>query len=379
VRVPASERAKLLKLYNDVIRKEAKAKSLLYYQSEWERMWESIKNARTEAGKRTLPKTPPLLLLVKFATPDGQTRGNKNAPCVVDLRRGELRIPSYSVSVRLRKSLVEALVEENGLEPRPDFVLQVTRRSFLRLIASRAPPLLPPRLPLRAIAIDENAVHGFAVAVWDLPKAGKVVLSYFAMMKPRNRGAIDRCAALLQSAADGDAEALKEARELLPLELTSPEKLAELAAATKRKEKRLNEAFIQRLVALVRKLAREAKARGWIVSIVADPISHKSLKGSRLQRTLLRARARTRNLAYYEGVAFKLYRVSGKRCPLCGQEGVEIGARRYRCARCKLEWDRDKCATFHLAQRFLEENFREDDNAYVDLRGWLREHPRALL
>jgi len=59
---------------------------------------------REEAGKRTLPKTPPLPLLVpvRFVMPDGSTRGNKSAPAVIDLRRGELRIPSYGVAQRLR-------------------------------------------------------------------------------------------------------------------------------------------------------------------------------------------------------------------------------------------------------------------------------------
>gem|GEM_PF-3417261 len=48
---------------------------------------------------------------------------------------------------RLPRRLVEALIEENSLNPRPDFVLQATRRGFVRIIAHRslrselAPPL----------------------------------------------------------------------------------------------------------------------------------------------------------------------------------------------------------------------------------------------
>jgi hypothetical protein len=136
-------REKLKTLYDDVVNyvlgvvHELKgSKYLVYYADEWVEMYENAKRMREEAGKRTLPKTP-LLIPVRFVMPDGSTRGDNNAPCVVDLRRGELRIPSYGIVQRLRKSLVRALVEENNLEPRPDFVLQVTRRGLLRLIASR--------------------------------------------------------------------------------------------------------------------------------------------------------------------------------------------------------------------------------------------------
>jgi hypothetical protein len=89
--------------------------------------------------------------------PDGSVRGNKNAPCVVNLREGQLRISSYVV-VPLRKNLVKALIEENNLRPRPTFALQVTRKGFLRLVASRAPPKQSDNLLL--VCMDENAAHG---------------------------------------------------------------------------------------------------------------------------------------------------------------------------------------------------------------------------
>ena len=41
---------------------------------------------------------------------------------------------------------------------------------------------------------------------------------------------------------------------------------------------------------MVRKLIREAKARGWSVAIVVDPIDCESLRGTELQRTLLKPR-----------------------------------------------------------------------------------------
>ncbi len=53
-------------------------------------------------------------------------RGYTATPCIVNLHKGELRIPSYNIRVQLSESLVKALAEENELEPRPDFVSQVS-------------------------------------------------------------------------------------------------------------------------------------------------------------------------------------------------------------------------------------------------------------
>jgi len=391
IRVNKVNREILKVMYEDVIHKRNGSipKGLLYYADEWRVMYENAKKMREEAGKRTLPKTPPLPLLVKFVMPDGRERGNGNAPAVIDLRKGELRIPSYGIAQKLRRSLVRALVEENSLEPRPDFVLMVTRRGFLRLIASRYAPARV-ALPLRIIAIDENSLNGEALGVWDVLKPGRIVRSRYEEVMPRNRGFLDRTAALFQSAAAGNPEALEKVRELLRktgkteaeiAALLAPEKLAEIAASTREREERLNRAFAEELTARVRALVREARARGWSVAIVVDPIDSESLKGSKLQRTLLKPRKLLRNLARYEGARFKLYRVSGRRCPSCGEIGVEVGRRRYRCPRCGIEWDRDKCATFWLAKRFLDEYFKEEcsDETYVALDGWLRKHPRGLL
>jgi hypothetical protein len=391
IRVNKVNKDRLKVLYNDVIYKRNGniQKGLVYYLEEWVEMFENVKRMREEAGKRTLPKAPPLPLLVRFAMPDGSMRGKKDAACVIDLRKGELRIPSYGVVQKLRRSLVEALIRENLLEPRPDFVLQVTRKGFLRLIASRY-VRASIALPLRIIAIDENSLNGEALGVWDVLRADRVVRSRYEELMPRNRGFLDRTAALFQSAAAGNPEALEEVVKLfheaerdeteLALLLT-PERLTEIAASTHEKEKRLNRVFAEELTALVRKLIREAKARGWSVAIVIDPIDSESLKGSKLQRTLLKPRRLLRNLALYEGARFKLYRVSGKQCPMCGEWGIEVAHRRYRCPHCNIEWDRDKCATFWLAKRFLDEHFKEEssDETFIDIAGWLNQHPRGLL
>ena len=69
-------------MYEDVIYKRNGSipKGLLYYADEWREMYENAKRMREEAGRRTLPKTPPLPLLVKFVMPDGQVRGKRTLP-----------------------------------------------------------------------------------------------------------------------------------------------------------------------------------------------------------------------------------------------------------------------------------------------------------
>ena len=146
-------------------------------------------------------------------------RGNTAAPAVIDLRRGELRIPSYGIVQRLRRSLVRALVEENSLDPRPDFVLQVTRRGFLRVVAHRR---LRARLelPLKVATIDENSRHGHSLAYWYINET-RVAMAGFEKMRPINHGFRREVAALLQSFADKPCEeAKRQLAKFLP-----PEKL----------------------------------------------------------------------------------------------------------------------------------------------------------
>ncbi|MCC6005152.1 MAG: hypothetical protein LM590_12520, partial [Thermofilum sp.] len=179
MRVDRGDLPKLRQLFRDFVDGCARVKGMLYYRSEWLEEWGSVLRMREEAGKRTMPKFPAATLLTRFITPDGSVRGNTAAPCIIDLRRGELRIPSYGVSVPLRGSLAKALIGENELDPRPDFVLQVTRRGFLRVIARReAYPELA--MPLRVITLDENSAYGFALAAWDVDAcAAEVALRLF--------------------------------------------------------------------------------------------------------------------------------------------------------------------------------------------------------
>jgi hypothetical protein len=384
---------RLRRLFRDFVDGRTRTRAL-YYRDEWLEEWGNVLRMREEAGRRTMPNPPAITLLVRFTMPDGSVRGNTSAPCVIDLRKGELRIPSYNVKVPLRRSIVEALIGENNLNPRPDFVLQVTRRGFVRIIARRA-VYSALALPLRVITLDENSSYGFALAAWDIDAyAAKVSLRLFEKLRPPNHGYGRQVASLLQSYADKPSgEVREELSKILPqevLERLTTERARELAEATRARERRLNEAFIQELAAEARRLVRGARQQGMSVLILVDPIDPDSLRGTRLQGTLLRARRSLRNLATYEGALFRLLRASGKHCPRCGCEGMEVGhtkrSRIYECPRCHLRWDRDKGALYNLAYAYFARMIREesdDDTAMATrvleaMRGWLEKHQNAL-
>jgi len=367
VRVPSATREALAKLYRDATAGRARSKMLHYYLEEWENALREVLEARVRAGKRTPPRPPPLFLLVRFIMPDGEERGNKNAPCVIDLRKRELRIPSYGIKIPLRPSLIRALIEENGLEPRSEFVLQLTSRGKLRLVAKRTPPLPQLSTPLRVIAIDENSAHGFALAVIDFDDRG-CRLALFEKLRPPNHGRRRQLAALLQGFADAPSEEKRaQLYQLLGQELVkalTPERARELARQTRKKERRLNDAFVRRFAARVRGLVREARSRGASVIVLVDPIDSETLRGTELQGTLLRARRALENLCRYEGALFVKLRASGRQCPLCGSEGAEAWRTRrsrvYKCWRCGVMWDRDKGAAFNLVTKYFERMRKEE-------------------
>jgi hypothetical protein len=354
----------------------------------------NVLEMREEAGKRTMPKFPAATLLMRFVMPDGSARGDGRAPCVIDLRRLELRIPSYNVRVPLRESICRALVKENELDPRPEFVLQVTGRDFLRIVARReAQAALA--LPLRVVALDENSSYGFALGALDIDAyAAKAALRLFEKLRPPNHGYRRGVAKLLQSyAAKPSGEARQQLSEILPrevLEKLTAERAGELAGATRAKEKRLNNAFIQRLAAEVRRLVGEARQQGINVLILVDPIDPDPLKETRLQGTLLRARRSLRNLAAYEGAMLRLACASGKQCPRCGCEGEEIAhtkhSRVYECPRCHVKWDRDKGALYNLVYAYFARMVKEECDDYTAMaarvleafREWLEKHQNSL-
>jgi hypothetical protein len=215
---------RLRQLFRDFANGCARTKGALYYRDEWLEEWGNVLRMREEAGKRTMPNPPAITLLARFVMPDGSVRGDGRAPCVIDLRKEELRIPSYNVRVPLRESICRALVKENELNPRPEFVLQVTRRGFLRIVARReAQAALA--LPLRVVALDENSSYGFALGALDIDAyAAKVALRLFEKLRPPNHGYGRQVAKLLQSYA---AKPSGETRQRLSEEGMSRRKAAD--------------------------------------------------------------------------------------------------------------------------------------------------------
>ncbi|MCC6050968.1 MAG: transposase [Thermofilum sp.] len=379
-------------------------KSAFRYREEWEDSFIEVIHNRLATGKwlrpakkrkrgrkkvkrkkgKPIPKRPPFLLTVRFILQSGERRGRRDAPVVVDLRARELRIPCIGVTIPLPERLVKALEEENNLTPRPDFVVQLCSDGRLRIIAKRAPEPRPPEVPLRVIAIDENSRYGFVVAVFDFDERGYCRLTRFEVFKPPNHGYREKVASALKSYADKPAGALESLRELLPLTPT-PGDAERLARKTLARKRRLNDAFIETLVARVRGLVREALRRGAAVAIVVDPINSESLQGTPLQGTLLRVRERLRNLARYEGAHFAELRASGKLCPLCGAEGVENGHRVFKCPSCGIVWDRDRAAIANLVLRYLRGLYKEEcqDANLIRLAdallAWLKRHGGFLL
>ncbi len=398
-KVSKANRERLKALYNDVVNyllsvaSEVKgSKYLAYYADEWKEMYEEVKEVRKRAGKRTPTKAPPLPLPVRFVMPDGQERGNRNAPAVIDLRRGELRIPSYGITQRLRRSLVRALIEENLLEPRPEFTLQITRRGLVRIVARRA---LRARLelPLKVVTIDENSRYGHSLAYWCINEA-KASMAGFEKLRPANHGFRREVAALLQSYADRPSEETKrQLAEFLPpeaLRALTTEWARELVEKTRGREKRLNDSFVCNLIAKVRAVVREAVKKGFSALILVEPIDADSLRRTELQGTLLRGRKRLRNLAVYEEARVGEVSASGKVCPRCGARGVEVArtkrSRIYECPKCGLRWDRDKGVHYNMLVNYFEKLRKEecdDDSVLAErvlsaLGEWLEKHSHTL-
>jgi hypothetical protein len=388
LRVNRANRLRLKTLYDNLINyafgilSELKgSKYLTYYVGEWIEMFENVKRMREEAGKRTLPKTPPLPLLVRFIMPDGQERGNKCATCVIDLRRGELRIPSYGVVQKLPCSLVRALVEENNLNPRPEFVLQVTRKGFLRLIASRAPP---PKQSggLLLVCMDENLGHGLYTTLISFDSE-KVKVTRGPTFKPPNAALLRGIAAQLQGAADtGTTAALRTLIEKAYEELgekreveggsirVSPDRARELKRRIGAKERRLNEEWKARVTSWLRKLIRGATAR---VVVLVDEIALETVRKSGLIRWVSE---RLRNLCTYEGAEYLPLRASGKYCPRCNAKGGGGGPSDLQVPKMRSGVAQRQDGDLHAGAELRQDH--GERGARKALLEWLNEHPRAL-
>jgi len=195
---------------------------------------------------------------------------------------------------------------------------------------------------------------------------------------------------LLKSFADKPSEEVREAlSQYFDASALTPERARMLSELTKRKERRENDEFIRGFVGDLRKVVRDARRQNMHVAVLIDPIDADTLRGTPLQRTLLRARRHIRNLARYEGAEFRLLRSSGKQCPICGSWGVEVAPRTHRCTKCGITWDRDSSAVLRpplLYLERLESTYEESDDAKYEVgrlavkyRGFMKRHLGFLL
>jgi len=102
-----------------------------------------------------------------------------------------------------------------------------------------------------------------------------------------------------------------------------PERAERVARQASRKVQRVSDDWIRGVFRELRKLVRKLRDRGYTPVIVAVVLRGGSLRGAKLQRTLLKVAERHENLALYDGARrFQPSdNVSGKQCPVCGAWG----------------------------------------------------------
>ncbi|MEM4853177.1 MAG: hypothetical protein QXQ60_06400, partial [Thermofilum sp.] len=401
VETSQEERRQLEGLYRRLVSRDPSLpKSALYYHKSWENEDANVLELRERAGRRTPPKRdPPYYLQAKFVKNGKRIHGSEGAPVVIDLGRGELRIPCVGIRVKLQPSLLKALEGELRLAPKPEFIVQLTCRGRLRIVAFRSPPKwwlyreecsdfdavrLQP--PVRVVAMDLNSVYGLAAVVFDVTESGvRVPKSPFRLQPPNDTLYLAE-AAILRKIAQGlpptppdDADDAK--RWLWQWALERVRRLEERAGAltterADRLRRQLERAariarrrWAQKLLRELRQLIREAEGRA-VVAI--DAPDSESLRNSKLQKTYLRVEKLVKNLCAYEGALYRRVRASGRACPLCNRWAFEVGHRYYQCPRCELVFDRDYGGAFNAALEALPPPLADA------LKGWLRSHPKAL-
>ncbi|MEM4666072.1 MAG: hypothetical protein QW498_02045 [Thermofilum sp.] len=405
IEVSAALRQRLKELYGEVVRALQGAggvpKGLLYYGEEWVRARLAAVLNRFKAGKRTPPeKLPPIPLLVRFRW-GGREYGAGGAVCVIDLGACILRV--WNIIVPLPPKLCKMLEGELELSPPPKFTLFLCQDGELRLVACRSPPkwwvavreecddytdFYFPR-PFVAVGVDVNSRNGITVLAFEVGESGVKRILRRRIKFPKKGWrlvkVLQRYSSLAANVRKGRQspevylrlreayEKLREEFPELPPTPSSAEKVVRVIhrahrARVMRKERKLSE--------LVRRLAR---AYGGRVAVFVDKPSPESLKGRPWQQSLLRVARRMRTTVRYEGGYYREVRVSGKRCPLCGERGVpyspegeERRASYFYCQGCRIAWNRDYASSFTAVVEALPWLAEE-------LREWLRSHPTDLL
>jgi len=417
----AIERAceELERKYGDALRKEPEKlrkeligeasrlaglpKGLFVYAAEWLRM---VAEARGKSKRRSRFTPPPVPLLVGVVGNGEVLHGATNALAVLDASRGVLRVPSASIAVRLKPSLVRGVLEDVERFEDVKLTLWLTSRGKLRLVAHRKvrPAWWDGNSKLAVVALDVNSSHGLYLAAFAFDD--KVRLVTQRVFKPPNTTLLRLLAAIMSSYSEVKSwseavkrfrerrdvrrpqregrgyaveEALRLAERLRAKLNVTPERAERIAGQASRKVRKVNDDWIRGVLREVRSLVRKLRDQGYTVVVIADAPQVESLKGSGLQRTLLRIVERLENLALYEGA--KLFKpennVSGKQCPFCGARGVELGKRYYKCPKCGLVYGRDWAAAFNAIKLFLKAC--DAERQLEALQSWLSRHPRALV
>jgi len=376
-------------------------KGLFCYAAEWCKM---LAEARGKSKRRSRFTPPPVPLLVRVVSGGERLHGNANAAAVLDAYRGEFRISSAGVAVRLKPSLVRAVLGDIQRFGDVKLTLQLTAKGRLRLVAHRVvKQVWWGGGKLAIVAVDVNSSYGLYLAAFAFDSEVRLVAQ--RVFKPPNATMLRLLVAIMRSYSkvkswdeavqrfeerkgveklrrEGRGSAVEDALRLaerLRAELNlTPERADRIAGQASRKVKKLNEDWVRGVLKELRSLIRKLRDQGYTVIIVADVPQAESLRGSQLQRTLLRISKRLENMAWYEEARwFQLENnVSGRRCPLCGKEGVEIQRRYYKCPKCGLVYGRDWAAVFNTAKLFLKACKAEK---HVEaLQSWLQSHPRVL-
>jgi len=375
-------------------------KGLFWYAVEWRRM---VAEARGKSKRRSRFTPPPMPLLVRVVNSGERLHGNTAAVVVLDASRGELRVPSVNLSVRLRPSLVKAVLEDVQRFGDVKLTLQLTARGRLRLVAHRKVRRAwwDGNNKLAVIALDVNSSHGLYLMAFAFDSEARLVAQ--RVFKPPNATLLRLLAALMTSYSEVKSwsetverfrqerdvkelrrtgyaveEALRLAERLRAKVNLTPERAERIASQALRKVRKLNDDWVRGVLREVRSLVRKLRDQGYLVVIVADVPRAESLRGSQLQRTLLRAAKRLETLAVYEGARWLQPNgnVSSKQCPVCGAWGVELGKRYYRCPKCSVTYGRDWAACANAAKLFLKACKAEKQ--LEALRSWLRTS-RALV
>ncbi|MEM0494173.1 MAG: hypothetical protein QXU72_02755 [Thermofilum sp.] len=394
-------RGELAKLHQRLVQRDPSLpKSAFRCLESWEEERAVVLEMREQAGKRTPPRRdPPYHLLVKVIKDGKRIHGSDSVPVVIDLSRGELRIPCAGIQIHLKPSLLKALEGDLRLDPKPEFIVQLTCRGRLRIVAFRSPPkwwafreecsdfsVVRLEPPVRVVAMDLNSVYGLTVVVFDIKEDGVRVPKSPMRWQPPNDTLFLTMASVLRKIAQGlppepPDNATEEELQLWRWALERVRRLEErtgtltteradrLRCQLERAARMARRRWARKVVHELRQLIREAGGRAVIAIDVPDS---GSLRNSRLQKTYLRVVKLVKNLCAYEGALYRRVRASGRVCPLCSSWCEEVEHRYYRCPCCGIVVDRDYGGAFNAALEALPPTLADT------LRKWLRAHPKAL-